>query len=398
MINNTQQKGFPYESLLILPFYVLMLISADSQASRFTFNLAALYCLYWLIRREKKTSFSPNASTLLGIVFIAYLALSSLWSGTQFDATYLRWGLGLGMFWLSISIVMTSPSDTLETTAKALILISTATALYSVTYYFLSPDAPARNEGPGMTHHPILGPSVLIAVGATAVAILQYCHRFSWGLFSILLASLLAYTLTSGSRGPLLSLGIWTGLLVVSAPITLRTKSYILASCSLAGLIVLGVFIDFFLGLLERGTTYRIDIWRATIDLIKESPLFGKGIGYSFMESKTSQDLELITGFRIEHPHNLGLSTWLYSGFTGIAMLFLTTISGAFILTRKHKQKALVFLLPLLGCLLFLSLTDLNRLVEAPSPIWFIFWFPFACISGLSARKEHPIQRSRQGA
>lgn len=393
MIDFREDIRAPHPALLIVPFYLSLIISGDSQISRGIFYLTALYAFSWLWKRKSTLQRTFNSSTLTGIAFISYIALSALWGGGNEIDHYLRWGIGLATFWIILIILAQTSEKHLAETALALIIFSCIAAAYSTTHYFLSADAPPRNEGPGILRHPILGPSVLISVSATAVMILQYCKRFPAILIGILFFSLLIYTLTTESRGPLLSLGIWALALIVTSPI--RKEAKLIATFS-GLLFILAIHLslpDFISSLIARGSTYRIEIWKTVTPTLGENFFFGKGVSLDFVKTETSMKLKEITGLAIEHPHNLGLSTWLYCGAVGLILLIGTTLSGAAILYKKNPG-SLFYCLPLICTTLFLSLTDIGKLITSPSAIWFIFWLPFAILSGLSARDQKPTEIS----
>lgn len=386
MINFRTIKSL-HPALLVVPFYASLLISADSQVSRGLFNLAAFYTIFWLWKNRASFSSKFNLSSLIGVIFIAYIAASSLWGESSDINTYLRWGAGLSVFWITLTILAQASEKHLYETALLLIFCTCIAALYSSINYFVSSDAPLRNMGPGMIRHPILGPSVLISVGATSVMLLQYCKRFPLALISVLFASLLIYTLTTASRGPLLSLGVWGLALALVSPVPLYVKK---VAITLGILFLLGLYLalpEFVLSLIERGSTYRIDIWKTVIPTLQDNFFFGHGVSLDFVTTETSRKLEEITGLAIEHPHNLGLSTWLYSGLVGVMLLATTTLSGIAILYKKNTT-SLFYCFPLMCAVFFLSLTDLSKLVSPPSAIWFIFWLPFAILSGLSTRED----------
>ncbi len=241
--------------------------------------------------------------------------------------------------------------------------------------------------GPGVIQHPIMGPSILIAVSATAVMILQILDRFPTKLAAILFSCLLIYTLTAASRGPLLALGAWGAALCLTSPVTRKIKWIAVLATCLSLMILYASIPEFFHSLIARGSTHRIDIWAAIIKTLDDALLFGRGINLKFVDTEISRSLVPVTGLNIQHPHNLGLSTWVYGGLTGVTLLFATTISAPWVMTKKNINY-FIAAIPVITAAFFLSLTDLSKLIAAPSAIWFIFWFPFAFIAGLSHRND----------
>lgn len=380
-----------HPSVLIIPFYTSMLISADSQLSRWLFNFFALFIAYTLWDKRKELPEKLNSSALLGVALILYTMATLFWGEGDSFSSYIRWGTGLLFFWLGLILISCSPKEKLKETALHLCIATLAVCIYTILNYFFSSDAPSRNMGPGIIQHPIMGPSILIAVSASAVMMLQALGKFPTKLAAVLFSCLLIYTLTTASRGPLLALGAWGAALCLTSPVSPKTKWLAVLATCLSLIILYAVIPDFFHSLIARGSTHRIDIWAATVKTLEDTLFFGRGINLKFVDTELSQSLVPVTELHIQHPHNLGLSTWVYSGLTGVILLFATTISAPLIMAKKNMSY-LIAAIPAITAALFLSLTDLSKLIAPPSAIWFVFWLPFGFIAGLSHRndpKEH---------
>jgi O-antigen ligase len=114
----------------------------------------------------------------------------------------------------------------------------------------------------------------------TVITCLFFCYRSSFlsckfFLYCCVGLSLLAFVFLTGSRGPLLS---FLGILFFCS-ILLDVKKTLVISCWFSLLVWIGLLFKIFdfSSLLERGSSFRFTIWRQSIDLFLEKPIFGYG-------------------------------------------------------------------------------------------------------------------------
>lgn len=371
-------------ALLLTFFAALVAISQDLIGRNFLY-LATLLTAYLLFKYPGARSPLRHPACLMGLAFITYLACSAFW-GAGDVMPYIRWGCGLSFFWIAVILVCQTGTRTrLIRFATALQLIVIVASLYATVHYFASPGEPFRNIGPGILHHPIMGPSIVIAVGAAGVMMRGLLDEENIGLTILLIASVTAYTFTTDSRGPLLADAAWIGALLILQKKHLKYTLTVIGGL-LAGLAaLLAVEPGYYQTLVARGDTYRFAIWQQTLPELAKHPVFGWGIDFQFLNTSAAQKLWPITHLRIEHPHNLALSTIFYSGLIGLVLLFATTAFGLYYINRYRRQ-SFIHYAPMVLAIFCLSLTDLSRLLDSPSPIWFIYWLPTALLTGMAIR------------
>jgi len=123
----------------------------------------------------------------------------------------------------------------------------------------------------------------------------------------------------------------------------------------------------------------RLNIWRATINLIKERPIFGAGLrGYQKMISKYQKPFTLPTGEIISeeihpYPHNLFLAIWSELGIFGL-IVFLLIILKFFKLGFKKAKSNGNIVYSLMASMLVILI---HGLVDTPyfkNDLSILFW------------------------
>ncbi len=241
-------------------------------------------------------------------------------------------------------------------------------ALISIVRFYGVQGEPlvARIEGIGEISHPILGAYVI----AAAALWLLYSNPRQRGLqlaWALAMACLGAFVVLSQSRGAALALVATIAL----APLWHRTRN----SCLYAVLAVLASGVAFYLmaGLImQRGSSYRPEIFQAAIHLIGEHPLTGLGLG-AFYRVQAA-------GLEFDHTHNMFTHIAVELGLPG---LLLWTAVWLFALGEIVRARATLFGKVLFGFWVFSTLAmqfDAASLTGTPRAEWFISWLPVALV------------------
>ena len=294
--------------------------------------------------------------SLLGIALIAWVTLSTMWDSTGTGHMLWLWnGLcTLAFFRLAIA----ADREPIITTVC---LFALANGLIAIALFATGHGDPTRMAGWAETRHPILGASII------GVAVVLATGRVLGGGAKILpiatiIAGLLFITLT-GSRGPLIAiLGSLAVLLMALRPRALVGAALVAAIPLLwPGVITRA---------LERGWSNRLEIWQISLSKIAQHPIFGSGP--TTLLDRPGEDF----------PHNLFLSTLLYSGIIGLtlllALLALATRAASCEIDRTTRWTLFALLLHLV----LSGLTDLSQLTKGPGPMWYIVWLPIALALG----------------
>jgi O-antigen ligase len=117
----------------------------------------------------------------------------------------------------------------------------------------------------------------------------------------------------------------------------------------------------------------RGEIWNQTLERIAKSPFFGEGVS-------TRTVFVVSRGSTWNHPHNVYLSTALFGGFTGLALLLALLGVGfreaILVFLRERDSTHVTLLLFVVICMS----SGNYRVTSHPDAIWLYFWLPMAIL------------------
>ncbi|MBI6898428.1 O-antigen ligase family protein [Pseudomonas putida] len=237
-------------------------------------------------------------------------------------------------------------------------------ALISIVRFYVVAGNPlvTRIEGIGEISHPILGAYVI----AAAVLWLLYSVPSQRGLqlaWALALACLGAFVVFSQSRGAALALVV----AVVLAPLWFRNRS----SGLFAVLAALATGVAFYLMyelIMLRGSSYRPEIFHAAMQMIREHPVGGLGLG-AFYRVEAA-------GLEFDHTHNMFTHIAVELGVPGMLLwlgVWLCTLVA--ILRARDTLFGKILLVFWVYSTLAMQF-DAASLTATPRAEWFISWLP----------------------
>ncbi|MBV4505346.1 O-antigen ligase family protein [Pseudomonas sp. BW13M1] len=237
-------------------------------------------------------------------------------------------------------------------------------ALISIVQFYVVAGNPlvTRIEGIGEISHPILGAYVI----AAAVLWLLYSFPSQRGLqlaWALALACLGAFVVFSQSRGAALALVV----AVVLAPLWFRNRS----SGLFAVLAALATGVAFYLMyelIMLRGSSYRPEIFHAAMQMIREHPVGGLGLG-AFYRVEAA-------GLEFDHTHNMFTHIAVELGLPGMLLwlgVWLCTLVA--ILRARDTSFGKILLVFWVYSTLAMQF-DAASLTATPRAEWFISWLP----------------------
>jgi O-antigen ligase len=237
-----------------------------------------------------------------------------------------------------------------------------------------------RLAGWAETRHPILGAAMIgTCVLLAAGRVLAGRRR---RLEQVLVVAGLAFIVLTGSRGPLLAIGLSLGLLMLLLQPRLLVSAMVACGFGVA-------MIEFadpdlleqaWSRMMQRGWSNRLDIWRLAVEEIERRPWLGYG---------PSTNLDRATD---NFPHDLFLSTLFYSGIVGLALLVVVLVLASVASLRQADGLRRATGLALLLHLVVSGLTDLSQITKGPGPLWYIIWVPIILGLGPPRRIRSPGQ------
>jgi len=371
-------------------FLGLSVLQPSDDVFRFIYFAAILPLtpyLYWCSREHEQhllRSLAPGATLLL------FLFISVSWSSHESESVsrYIRWFLETLVFFAAAAWCGYQARRENLAFGKYLHFIVLIAGLGSVGLYIYQGHYPARLEGIGLLGHPVLGSSVLISLWALGTLDKKmYVKRLLWLLVGSAVAVITFVYLTQ-SRGPLLALCGF--LLCIMALLLLKKGRARSWGIALMAVFVVGAGVaivtetPLLASMVERGDSYRFEIWSTIIGHWRSFWLTGVGIATPFPASEAGQALREATQQTIVHPHNILISMWFFAGLPGL-LLFLGFIIHLFArlwLSVKGPWRGLG--VSVLLVVMALCFTDTYRLISSPRPMWVIFWLPLGFLLGWS--------------
>jgi O-antigen ligase len=353
----------------------------------------------WSIWRGWRLDWRDPRLMLL-VSLIAWSTLTLLWADHPGPPLARQWlwvwnGLCTATFLLAVVEQSERSARARDLLVLVVVGCGAANAVFSISAFLIRPSGWDRLEGWAETRNAILGASIM---GTCAMFALGQCARGGkwWLLWGASVPVFLLFIVLTGSRGPLLAVVLSSLVFLPKWPI----RNY-----ALAGLVVVAVVL--LIGTwqhewvaaaiaraMERGTSYRLDIWREALAEIARRPLFGHG---------PTAGLHIDGGFG-HHPHNLYLSAWYYSGAIGLGLLLAGMVLiglGVWRLPQRSERRPEYSAsqhgsreygsrnygpweyrtcLALLVHAVLSGMTDLSQIIKGPGEVWYIIWLPLAFI------------------
>lgn len=345
---------------------------------RFFYLFICIPALLLLILRPTQTAPLLREPIFLALLaFITWTWLSIGWSTTDEDRKSLfKWPLYLLLFsYAMFQYQQYQPSHIFKVlqVSGLLVLLATLYALFK-TIPHLTPGY--RMIGTGALSNPLLSSHLFgfFAVYWIVCATHSTKHR-SMLLNAIAALVMLFAVAATGSRTPFVALAlvaVWMSALRPNKTMLVLLSSATLAA---AGILIALAPANF----IERGASYRPEIWHKAITLIEQSPW----IGHGYSSPLAIRVDALNTTF--SEPHSFALGVLYDLGLVGLvfwlAMQFLTLKEG-----WTHRQDwrfVLVSALMVYG--IGAGLTEGGGILSRPKEHWFLIWIPLALMIALSA-------------
>ncbi len=318
----------------------------------------------------------PRLMLLLGLVVWSTLAL--LWADTPRPPPARQWlwawnGLCTLTFLLTVVALLEQSQRMRDQAVAIMVACAAANAAYSVGAFLLRHGGWDRLEGWAETRNAILGASIMGVCTMLALGRALRGGRW-WPAWAAAVPLFLTFIILTDSRGPIMTV-VLAGVLLLPAR-SFRTYAAILAAVVILALLiglwqpewVVATFHRMVDRMVDRGTSYRLDIWHEALSEIAQRPLLGHG---------PTASLRIDGGFG-RHPHDLYLSAWFYSGTVGLVLL-LGAIGLLFrdVLRLPSSTEARTCLALLLHMVLS-GATDLSQIIKGPGELWYIVWLPLA--------------------
>jgi len=309
------------------------------------------------------------------VAFACYMSSTLLWAAASDDAVSLltRPIFVIILFYSVFELGRRRP-EILRQVIKISALVATVAATLTLARFGME-GANGRLAGYGALFNPLLVSHVFGFFVAIWFGFYYSTDKLfePISLFSILLCAVLL--VATGSRTPLVAMVATIAWLSVLAP----NRN---AACVLGALLPLGAAIGFFAPdlVMQRGLSYRPEIWTDVLRQISERVWFGHGYG-----APLKIQLDGVS-YPFSDPHNLTLAVFYAGGIVGLALwmaLYGVALAEAWRL-RQNKWVLVCSAAVIYG--LAAGMTEGGSFFSRPKEHWFLIWIPLALLAAATYR------------
>lgn len=312
------------------------------------------------------------------LAFSAWSLISIGWSDTDAStSSLLKRPLYIFMLFAACSLMALQPHKRLEQCTLLAALLMTPVTLYCLSTFALDWQPEGRLVGTGALDNPLLSSHLFGFFCALWLGLaMTWPAPKNWIALLPLLATAVTL-LATGSRTPLVAMALASAWLVLACWNKRAVMLLFAGICSLLALLLLYPEV-----LLNRGMSYRLDLWKDALEKISQQPW----LGYGF-------DAPLaiyIDGFSVpfSEPHSFAIGVLYYTGLVGLSLwLTLHGLALSYCWRQRHNLLFIVC-----GALLVYGigagLAEGGGILARPKEHWFVTWIPLALIAALSIRNR----------
>lgn len=380
-----QRNAFNFISDWVLPAGLFCLLTGlawlgerNQYHKLFYALMAAPALIAFLLQPAQVLRVLRTPVTLAFIAFSAWALLSIAWSDTDESlSSLLKRPLYILTLFIACALMTRDNCSRLLTTAHLAALLMIPIAAYSLIDFTRHYSEGARMIGSGALDNPLLSSHLF---GFFTILWLGYAMTASPrnGLVVLLpLALLLMALLATGSRTPLIAVSIASLWMVICC---WDRRAMLLATMST--LIVAGLLLLYPESLLNRGTSYRFDIWQLALEKIQLHPVIGHGL-----DAHVSFVIPEI-GYALSEPHSFFLSVLFYTGLVGGLCWLFMHASALWICWQRRSDVCFIIAGALVLYGLGAGLTEGGGILPRPKEHWLLTWIPLAWVATLSIGRQ----------
>ncbi|WP_282356092.1 O-antigen ligase family protein [Pseudomonas sp. PS01303] len=383
--SSTSNRVFDFISLWILPVgYFLLLCALFFLPGRSLhhklfyglFSIPTLIALCLRPRELKELLREPIFVALL--IFVAWALLSLSWGPREEGlAGMFKPPLHTVLLFAGSYLLVRYRSEILQPLlfgAALVALIATTWFLFQFAHIY----APGlRLIGGGAFDNPLLSSHLFGFFAAYWLSVTMTCKRRQMMWLSVpAMAIMFMAVIGTGSRTPLVALtmaALWLCFICWN-----RRSLGLLAGLALSGVTVYVLFAQM---ILERGDSYRLEIWQLVLRMIAEHPWIGHG--YS-----ATLSVDPGIGVNFQEPHSFVLGVLYYVGIFGLLPWLFFILWSLLSSWRQRVQPLLIVASTLLIFGIGAGLTEGGGIISRPKEHWFLLWIPLALIAALSINQR----------
>ncbi|MBV7478073.1 O-antigen ligase family protein [Pseudomonas sp. PDM31] len=400
-LNTTSNRVFDFICLWILPLGYFLLLCAmfflpgRSVHHKLYYGLFSIPAFVTLCLRPgicKELLKEPIIIAVL--LFLGWALLSLSWSPVDdVPASQLKPALHTFLLFVGCALMVRYRSEIIAPLLFCAATVAVVASAYNLYRFGQIYEPEMRLIGVGAFDNPLLSSHVFGFFCAYWLSLSMTCKRLQVLWLSLpATAIMLAAVIATGSRTPLAALSIaalWLCFVCWN-----RRSVVMLASVLTTGAVV---FTFFSQQIIERGSSFRFELWQLTLDKIADHPWIGYGYNAPL-------SLDPGIGYTLQEPHNFALGVLYYVGIIGL-LPWLFFHLRSFINCWTHRLQPLFIIASTwLAFGIGAGLTEGGGIISRPKEHWFLLWIPLALIAALSinqrARRllDMPVKTMTKGA
>lgn len=368
---------FILSAIWIAGYFLLPSSKLHQQLFHLCFTLPGAWIL---LKNRFNTGLQPSGILVASLAYGGYYIISQTWTPPESEVDHLReikQVVYLFLFWITLNYWMRGSLERIALLAKLLTaavlvgMVAGAIQFYGMNGLGLAD----RFVSFGRLWNPLWSGA---AYGAFAVLLfgLMNWNDTALGnkekiLYSLLFLIFASATILTHSRAPIGAMLIALAAIFLTSKISLKKKIALLATAFIVLLLPLYLAYDHFQTYLERGQSYRLDLWQGFLERAREHPIFGFGAGTRVFILAPG---ELIDGWTYYHSVYVGSLVEL--GITGLLMHL--ALCGSVIRTgwehRHHLHARLALILFIYT--MIIGITFGQGIITKQNVQWVLFWLP----------------------
>ncbi|MFC6300683.1 polymerase [Pseudomonas sp. CCM 7893] len=381
-LKNTPYRVFDFICLWILPAGFFMLLCGlfflpdRSVLHKFYYGLFSIPALIALLLRPRDFKELLREPIFIALIlFIAWALTSLIWSPqTEGFLGELKPPLhGLFLF-VGCFLLIRHREDLLRPLLFGAAIVALAFTLKDL-YLFARGFVPVlRMVGGGAFDNPLLSSHLFGFFCVYWLSLSMTCRRMPLLWLSLPAGAIMfAAMLATGSRTPLVALIL--AALWISMNCWNRRSLALVSTMVIGGIAIAELLSQM---LIERGSSYRFEIWQIALHKIAESPWIGQGFDAPFGVSPDG------IGYILEEPHSFALGVLYYVGIIGFLPWVFMQFKGLLTCWQYRVHPLFILASTWLAYGIGAGLTEGGGILSRPKEHWFLLPIPLALIVALS--------------
>ena len=383
--SGTSNRVFDFISLWILPTGYFLLLCAlfflpgRSLHHKLFYGLFSIPTLIALCLRPRELKeLLREPIFIAALLFAAWALLSLAWGpGGEPLGGMFKPPLHTLLLFAGCYLLVRYRADILQPLlfgAALVALIATTIFLFMFARIY---EPGMRLIGGGAFDNPLLSSHLFGFFSAYWLSVTMTCKRRQMMWLSVpAMAVMFMAVIGTGSRTPLVALtmaALWLCFICWN-----RRSVGLLIALVLSAATVLTLFAQM---IIERGDSYRLEIWQKVLHMIADHPWIGHGYSASLAVDPGN-------GVSFQEPHSFVLGVLYYVGIIGLLPWLFFLLWGLLSSWRQRVQPMLIIASTWLIFGIGAGLTEGGGIISRPKEHWFLLWIPLALIAALSINQR----------